>query len=114
MRRREFITLLGGAAAAWPVAARAQQQAMPVIGYLSTRSPDESAHIVIAFRNGLNEMGYFPGEDATVEYRFAEGRYDRLSALASDLVRRPVNVLVATGGTAATIQRSRSYQRQCR
>jgi putative ABC transport system substrate-binding protein len=103
MRRREFITLLGGAAAAWPVAARAQQQAMPVIGYLSTRSPDESAHIVIAFRNGLNEMGYFPGEDATVEYRFAEGRYDRLSALASDLVRRPVNVLVATGGTAATI-----------
>jgi putative ABC transport system substrate-binding protein len=74
-----------------------------VIGYLSTRSPDESAHIVIAFRNGLNEMAYFPGENATVEYRFAEGRYDRLSALASDLVRRPVNVLVATGGTGATI-----------
>ena len=103
MRRREFITLLGGAAVALPFGAFAQQLTMPVIGYLSTRSPDESAHIVTAFRNGLNEMGYFQGENATVEYRFAEGRYDRLSALASDLVRRPVNVLVATGGTAATI-----------
>ena len=103
MKRRKFITLLGGTAVLWPIGGFAQQPTMPVIGYLSTRSPNESAHIVTAFRNGLNEMGYFQGENATIEYRFAEGRYDRLSALASDLVRRPVNVLVATGGTAATI-----------
>jgi putative ABC transport system substrate-binding protein len=103
VRRREFITLLGGAALAWPIAARGQQSAMPVIGYLSTRSPTESAHIVTAFRNGLNEVGYFQGQNVTVEYRFAEGHYDRLSTMAADLIRRPVNVLVATGGTAATI-----------
>jgi putative tryptophan/tyrosine transport system substrate-binding protein len=102
MRRREFITLLGGAAA-WPLAAAAQQPAVPVIGYLSTRSPDDSAHIVTAFRNGLNEMGYFQGQNVAVEYRFAEGHYERLSALAVDLVRRPASVLVATGGTAAAI-----------
>jgi putative ABC transport system substrate-binding protein len=103
VRRREFITLLGGAAVTWPLAARAQLTAMPVVGYLSTRSPDESAHIVTAFRNGLNEIGYFPGQNVAIEYRFAEGRYDRLSGLAADLVRRPVNVLVATGGTASAI-----------
>ena len=76
---------------------------MPVIGYLSTRSPDESAHIVTAFRGGLNEVGYFPGQNVVIEYRFAAGQYDRLSGLAADLVRRPVNVLVATGGTASAI-----------
>ena len=76
---------------------------MPLIGYLSTRSPDESAHIVTAFRNGLNEIGYFPGQNVAIEYRFAEGHYDRLSGLAGDLVRRSVNVLVATGGTASAI-----------
>src|SRR5215216_6944877 len=102
MRRREFITLLGGAAIASLLAARAQQ-AMPVVGYLSTRSPEESAHIVTAFRNGLNEIGYFPGRNVSIEYRFAEGNYDRLSALAADLVRHSVNVLVATGGTASAI-----------
>jgi hypothetical protein len=93
MKRREFIALLGGAVAL-PMAARAQQPTVPVVGYLSTRSPDESAHIVTAFRNGLNETGYFPGQNVAIEYRFAEGRYDRLSGLAADLVRRPVNVLV--------------------
>jgi putative tryptophan/tyrosine transport system substrate-binding protein len=103
VNRREVITLLGGAAAAWPDVARAQQPAMPVVGYLSTRSPDESAHIVTAFRNGLNEIGYFPGQNVAIEYRFAEGHYDRLSGLAGDLVRRSVNVLVATGGTASAI-----------
>ena len=102
MRRREFIAGLAGAAT-WPIAARAQQPAMPVIGYLSTRSPDESAHIVTAFRSGLNEVGYFPGQNVVIEYRFAEGQYDRLAGLAADLVRRPVNVLVATGGTASAI-----------
>jgi len=103
MRRREFITLLGRAAAVWPLAAGAQQPAIPVVGYLSTRSPDESAHIVTAFRNGLNEIGYVQGRNVAIEYRFAEGRYDRLSALAADLIRRPINVLVATGGTASAI-----------
>ena len=103
LRRRQFITLLGGAAVAWPLAVRAQQPAMPVIGYLSTRSPDKSAHIVTAFRNGLNEVGYFPGQHVVIEYRFAEGQYAQLAGLAADLVRRPVNVLVATGGTASAI-----------
>jgi putative tryptophan/tyrosine transport system substrate-binding protein len=103
VKRREFMTLVGGVAATWPLSARAQQPAMPVIGYLSTRSPDDSAHIVTAFRNGLNEMGYFQGQNVAVEYRFAEGHYERLSALAVDLVRRPASVLVATGGTAAAI-----------
>ena len=77
---------------------------MPVIGYLSTRSPDKNPpHIVAAFRSGLNEVGYFPGQNVVIEYRFAEGQYDQLSGLAADLVRRPVNVLVATGGTASAI-----------
>jgi putative tryptophan/tyrosine transport system substrate-binding protein len=100
--RREFIGLLAGAAA-WPLAARAQQPAMPVIGYLSTRSPDESAHIVAAFRQGLSETGFVEGQNVTTEYRFAEGHYGLLSGLAADLIGRPVNVLVATGGTASVI-----------
>jgi putative ABC transport system substrate-binding protein len=102
MRRRDFIAALGGAAV-WPLAAGAQQSSPLVIGYLSTRSPEESAHIVTAFRNGLNEVGYFPGQNVSIEYRFAEGHYDRLSPMAVDLIRRPVNVLVATGGTASAI-----------
>jgi putative tryptophan/tyrosine transport system substrate-binding protein len=103
VRRREVITLLGGVAAGWPGAASAQQPAMPVIGYLSSRSPGDSAHIVTAFRKGLNETGYFQGQNVAVEYRFAEGQYDWLSGLAAELIRRPVNVLVATGGTISAI-----------
>jgi putative tryptophan/tyrosine transport system substrate-binding protein len=104
MRRREFITLLGGAAASWPIAARAQQPAMPVIGYLSQRSPTDSASIVAAFRQGLKEVGYVEGQNVAIEFRYAEGQIDRLTALASDLVHREVNVFVATGGTASVVE----------
>jgi len=103
MKRREFITLVGSAAVIWPFAARAQQPAMPVVGYLSTRSLGDSAYIVAAFRKGLNEAGYSEGQNVMIEWRFAEGHYDRLGALAADLVRRQVNVLVATGGTGSAV-----------
>src|SRR5262249_18698838 len=96
--RRQFITLLGGAGAAWPLAARAQQPATPVIGYLSSRSPDETAHLVAAFRQGLGENGFVEGQDVTIEYRWALGQYDRLPAMALELVRHPVTVLTTTGG----------------
>jgi putative ABC transport system substrate-binding protein len=101
VRRREFITLLGGAGAGWPVVARAQQPAMPVIGFLSGRSPAESAGVVAAFRKGMLETGYAEPDNAIIDFRWAEGRYDRLPALASELVHRPVAVIAALGGSAA-------------
>ena len=103
LHRREFITLIGGAAA-WPVIVRAQQPGMPVIGYLSQRSPTDSASIVAAFRRGLKEEGFVEGQNVIIVSRYAEGQIDRLPTLASELVRRGVNVFVATGGTGSVVK----------
>src|SRR6516165_9491082 len=102
IRRRELIAALAGATT-WSLAARAQQPPMPVIGFLSGRSPSEAAYALAAFHQGLNEGGYIEGQNVAIEYRWAEGQYDRLPALVADLVQRQVNVIAATGATNSAV-----------
>ena len=108
IRRRECITLLGGAAAVWPLAATAQQRAMPVIGYLSPRTADSDASILVSFRRGLADVGYVEGRNVAVEYRFADGLYDRMSTQLTDLTQRKVDVIVLAGPDARLRQQVRA------
>ena len=103
MRRREFISLIGGVAAMWPLAARAQRTPLPVIGFLNSVSPQPFANYVAGFRAGLKETGYIDGQNVAIEFRWAEGHYDRLPGMAADLVRRQVAVLVSTGGAPSVV-----------
>ncbi|MFZ0981832.1 MAG: ABC transporter substrate-binding protein, partial [Pseudolabrys sp.] len=107
MRRREFITFLGGAAAS-PLAAHAQQSAMPVVGFMSGRSPEDSKHLVAAFRQGLSEAGFVEDQNVVIEYRWGLGQYDRMPALAADLVNRQVAVLVGVGGDVSALAAKRA------
>ena len=97
LKRREFISLLGGAAVSWPLVSSAQQPLIPVVGFLSSRSPAESAGVVAAFRKGLSETGYAESQNVSIDFRWAEGHSDRLPALASELVYRPVDIIAALG-----------------
>jgi ABC-type uncharacterized transport system substrate-binding protein len=99
LKRREFVAILGGAMAAWPCAVRAQQSGMPVLGFLSGRSSGEAASAVSAFHQGLGDLGYVEGRNVIIEYRWAEGRYDRLPVLAADLVALRVSLIAAVGGS---------------
>jgi putative ABC transport system substrate-binding protein len=103
LKRREFITLFGGAAATWPLAARAQQPGLPVVGWMSGRSPEDSAYLLAAFREGLRETGFVEGESVAIEYRWARGQYEQLPTMATDLVGRRIAVLVAIGGDPSAL-----------
>ena len=104
MRRRDLIKLIASSAALWPLSAQAQRAALPLIGYLSSRSPGNSADIIAAFRRGLSEGGFVDGQNVMIESRFADGEFDRLPALAAELIARDVNVFVATGGTVSAVK----------
>jgi putative ABC transport system substrate-binding protein len=106
MKRRDFITLLGGAAAAWPLAAHAQQPALPVIGFLGSRSADDSTHLVAAFRQGLKEVSFVDGQNVAIEFRWAQGQYGRMPALATELVRREVAVIFASAAPGVRAAKS--------
>src|SRR5262245_44456580 len=106
MNRRAFIALLGGGVSVWPLGARAQQSPMRVVGFLSSLSEMQTAHHVAAFRRGLNEIGCSAGENIAIEYRFADGQYERLPSMAADLIRRQVSVIVTAGPPAALAVRT--------
>ena len=108
LRRREFIAALGCAAAAWPLAARGQQRAMPVIGYLSGRTADSEASMLVSVRRGLADVGYAEGRNVAIEYRFTDGRYDRQSGQLTDLTQRKVDVIVFVGPTEELVQQLRA------